>query len=326
MVNLNELIEQYYLDNYFKRKYEPFTIFIDYEKTTIYKNDMKSSFSYKHLHNPQISYHLAKDLLNKQYISKLNNFFNDKFPYLTIIGLYEKDGTICESVNIILYKNDLIYALSEALNKKLFFLNTEEQEIYNNLIKLCDLNKLLEDYKNQSYTTTIDNEIYSIPVNSFFDQLLSLPDKNFDDFFNDEEQTIEQIPKKYFLYMLVRFFQEKNITTKYFLPQIESRLKMISKHEKIDFQAVNRIPIPDLNYLNDIHVNKELELAVLKDINPQFNPLEKAIFIYIKLCKILKYDEKYYLYCSIPLNDLINYHYKKSYINKITPTNNNSVC
>ena len=68
-----------------------------------------------------------------------------------------------------------------------------------------------------------------------------------------------------------------------------------------------------------MEINKELKERVLKDMPVDLNDMEKAIYIYIKLCKILSYKTSYYA------------HYLKdngweNRICNITPNNNEVVC
>ncbi len=46
---------------------------------------------------------------------------------------------------------------------------------------------------------------------------------------------------------------------------------------------------------HEVHVNDSLKNSVLNSVPKEFNTLEKALYIYSKLCQILSYDSMYYL-------------------------------
>ena len=47
------------------------------------------------------------------------------------------------------------------------------------------------------------------------------------------------------------------------------------------------------SYLKKTKINEEFKKIILKDIPKEFNDIEKSFLIYIKMCSILDYDERY---------------------------------
>jgi len=71
-------------------------------------------------------------------------------------------------------------------------------------------------------------------------------------------------------------------------------------------------------------VSNELRNAVIDGMPEEYTTLEKAIYIYIKLCKLLTYDEEFYVFKDY--KQYTEKHGKIDSIRKITPDNNGVTC
>ena len=71
-------------------------------------------------------------------------------------------------------------------------------------------------------------------------------------------------------------------------------------------------------------MNQELLDYLLKDINAYQTKLEKAIYLYIKLCKLFTYDEVFYIMNY--QGDITSYYENFDNIKSVTLTNNKVVC
>lgn len=71
-------------------------------------------------------------------------------------------------------------------------------------------------------------------------------------------------------------------------------------------------------------MNQELLDYLLKDINAYQTKLEKAIYLYIKLCKLFTYDELFYIMNY--QGDITNYYENFDNIKSVSLTNNKVVC
>ena len=71
-------------------------------------------------------------------------------------------------------------------------------------------------------------------------------------------------------------------------------------------------------------INEELRTAVYQDMPDYTDPLMKATYIYIKLCKLLSYDEAFY--AANQKGKIAEFHENREHLSEITPTNNNVVC
>lgn len=89
-------------------------------------------------------------------------------------------------------------------------------------------------------------------------------------------------------------------------------------------QNVDKFRVNELKNKNqvahNININANLKKEILDSVPSEFNLLEKAIYIYIKLCQILSYDPIYYF------NDKTLSHGEVSNIINYDSTNNKVVC
>ncbi len=202
----------------------------------------------------------------------------------------------------------------------------KEHEINDNIINRYQILKKCVSFLtfknniiNKKYNINIENKNYSIDIEKFI-EFLELPDIKYELYINHKQ--IYGIKKEHFLYALCSFFKENEIIYKYELPdKFKKRYEEIENYKKIDFESTNKNY--DNNELNkEIIINKELKNAILKNIPSNFNNLEKAIYIYIIMCKTLTYDEEY----LVSFKNSIDKHKNIGYINTISPTNNKVVC
>lgn len=80
----------------------------------------------------------------------------------------------------------------------------------------------------------------------------------------------------------------------------------------------------DNAYLDKIVINEKLKSNILSDMPTTYTDLEKAIYVYIKLCKTLTYDEEFY--SNNQRGMIAEIHQDVKRINTVTPENNKIVC
>lgn len=89
------------------------------------------------------------------------------------------------------------------------------------------------------------------------------------------------------------------------------------KKDKINYQGLD---------IKQIVINQELKDKILEDINLFKNDLEKAIYIYIKMCKILTYDDEFFAVEQDDSYEIVRGHKDILNIKNITLKNNKIVC
>lgn len=260
-------------------------IFITYEQYDKYIHSEKIGIK-------NISVALLYDLLDNDYFyNYVLDLFNENIDCLLIV--YVKSN----GVNNIdkYYKMDILNALSIVISNDKLLLNDGRLLRFKQLISNISYEVFRKKYIDDSFSYIIDEKEVKIPVSLMID-FLECSNEEYNRFFNFENSdNIIGIPKEYFIYSLIKFFRSNNIFEKYYIPkEIKDRYMELLGSKKIDFQALNKMnKINNVNSENII-LNKELETIVLEDVPENLNKLEKSIYIYLKLCDLLTYDEEFY--------------------------------
>lgn len=184
------------------------------------------------------------------------------------------------------------------------FLNTFDKIIFNlpedllekhqQLAKSMSFDNYIDNHIEDTYNIEIDGKNYDIKVSDIIN-FLKLDSSKYDEIMSNESGLLFGIPKSEFIYAVSCYFKENKIVNNYVLDELFlKRLTSIDKSEQIDIEAYNKFnSIDDFNFEN-ICVNEELKNYILNDIPQNLNTLEKAIYVYIKMCKTLTYDEEFY--------------------------------
>lgn len=268
--------------------------------------------------NKEISVELLKRLLQyPYYYDYVDRLITNEIKSINVSYLIHGDTGGSITIN----KINLIIGLEKAMiNYPDLF--TEEDEIKLENIKNKISSKLLmNEYSNAKMKLTIDGKIYIIPFNSILG-LLMMSDQEFQDFCN--RRSLSEIPNSHLIYATKFFIDKKNIFEEYLFP--ENVIKRFNDNllEIIDIQALNtHLETTDTLY-NEIELEPELEQHLLTGIPDTADDLEKAIFIYIKMCKTFTYDDEYYVLNQV--GERTNKHRELEYVQQLSLANNVLVC
>ncbi len=268
--------------------------------------------------NKEISVELLKRLLQyPYYYDYVDRLITNEIKSINVSYLIHGDTGGSITIN----KINLIIGLEKAMiNYPDLF--TEEDEIKLENIKNKMSSKLLmNEYSNAKMKLTIDGKIYIIPFNSILG-LLMMSDQEFQDFCN--RRSLSEIPNSHLIYATKFFIDKKNIFEEYLFP--ENVIKRFNDNllEIIDIQALNtHLETTDTLY-NEIELEPELEQHLLTGIPDTADDLEKAIFIYIKMCKTFTYDDEYYVLNQV--GERTNKHRELEYVQQLSLANNVLVC
>lgn len=125
-------------------------------------------------------------------------------------------------------------------------------------------------------------------------------------------QNFFNIPKE--IYDMIN----KNATTLYdkyhkeYVRYVDQRYEFKSLFGINDTRIIRKVDEPDWN------INKELTEAVYKDMPQDLSIEEKALYIYIKLCQELEYNEEYF-YRNKGITDQFNSDFSQEYLESIKP-------
>lgn len=247
-------------------------------------------------------------------------------PYFDMLKSIIKDGFSNVKINVN-GQNTLLYNISYLVKRYDSLLMDEDTEDrdFDRILSLRDLtnlDKFISKFKNKSFTVTIDNFEYKIKFKDIIECLL-LSDNDYKLFLNGYRDN--KIPIDCFLYAVQLYMSLYEIDKKYVLPDhVLRRLNTISSSNEVDIEAINKIGNTTDCRLRDVYVDQNFANGILKSIPKDLSQLEKAIYLYILLCKTLTYDPVYFAYDQTGERNAK--HRSINYISKINKRNNRVVC
>ena len=264
---------------------------------------------------------LKKICKDKKYYDYCYKYFKDIIKEFRVSYIVNGDTGSSLSYN----KSSIIKGLKYLIDNNLITLTEEEQNKINKLNEIISFDKFNEKYNNKTYTVEVDNNNYIIPIKEIID-FMNISNEELINICNNQDiKTINTIPKTHFIYASIKFLRENKITKNYLVPNnIETNYYDILSLQRIDLESLNKHLETEDTLYEKIEISKDLKQEILKDMKNDYNPLEKAIYIYIKMCKLLTYDDEYFADNQKGKSALK--HKDTNYINTITTNNNRIVC
>lgn len=190
-------------------------------------------------------------------------------------------------------KIPFLEAIEVARDKGLIKLNRITYSRYKTLLDLISYGILKKQLQNKTIQAKVDGITYNIPANKII-EFLELDTKTLDDYINTPNRK-GSISKEAFLYIVRRFIIREELIDNFIFPKnIEKRITDIVNYEILDFESQNTYLSDENSLTSKTNLNPELIEAITKDIPANYSTLEKAIFIYIKMCKILSYNDEFF--------------------------------
>lgn len=190
-------------------------------------------------------------------------------------------------------KIPFLEAIEVARDKGLIKLNRITYSRYKTLLDLISYGILKKQLQNKTIQTKVDGITYNIPANKII-EFLELDTKTLDDYINTPNRK-GSISKEAFLYIVRRFIIREELMDNFIFPEnIEKRITDIVNYEILDFESQNTYLSDENSLTSKTNLNPELIEAITKYIPANYSTLEKAIFIYIKMCKILSYNDEFF--------------------------------
>ncbi len=190
-------------------------------------------------------------------------------------------------------KIPFLEAIEVARDKGLIKLNRITYSRYKTLLDLISYGILKKQLQNKTIQAKVDGITYNIPANKII-EFLELDTKTLNDYINTPNRK-GSISKEAFLYIVRRFIIREELMDNFIFPKnIEKRITDIVNYEILDFESQNTYLSDENSLTSKTNLNPELIEAITKDIPANYSTLEKAIFIYIKMCKILSYNDEFF--------------------------------
>lgn len=192
------------------------------------------------------------------------------------------------------------------------------------IVNKTSLKALIETVKDDSIHRIIDGNDVTVSCHDIFSFLQSSKE-TFENFFEDLDEPIYGISKYYFAYLINEFIFVSAIYDDYILPKdMIFRINLLTNPQAIDIEALNSIRRTYDPTLPFTKIHPELKSAILENMDNNLSDLEKAIYVYIKLCKTLTYDDEFY---AVNQQGIVALRHENPEMTaNITPTNNKAVC
>jgi len=160
-----------------------------------------------------------------------------------------------------------------------------------NLKKKTSFDYFYNKNLNKNYEIVLDGENIVFPIKNIIDCLVD--DNLFKKLINDEK-TIFNMEKERFVYIVDEYFESNNIFKNYNAPsKVKKRFDYLE--DNFDISAFNMITETIDNFVSEVTLNEEFQKNILGDMPLDLEDVQKAIYIYIKLCKSLVYDEEFFV-------------------------------
>ena len=195
-------------------------------------------------------------------------------------------------------------------------------ESFKEISSVEDLNQM---YGERTFNLTVDGKKVELPFQELL-SLLTMPQKEYNGFiknFNASEHNGLSLEE--YLYSFTMFIENEDVFLKaYFDDKQIQRFENIFAFNVVDFQSINELTETNNPLLPETFVSPELHQAVLGKMPEQYDDLQKAQYIYLKMCQLLTYDTEFYaVHQTGPKAEK---HKSINYVKGITPDNNQAVC
>ena len=228
-----------------------------------------------------------------------------------------------ESINS---KSDLVRGLI-ALEEsgQLGELSDTEKERLDEFKELTATRAFAEKMHDTTYETEVDGKSVTLPVDNIITFLNLSPDDLKRICTTDPDGKIGQLSKPEFAYAASEYLKKNKVTENYVLPDnIEKRIGFLTSGQYIDFSAVNKLMETKDTLYEKVELNPDLHDAIIEKMPEGISRLEKAAYIYAKMCTILTYDNRFM--AANQKGEAAEKHKSLDYVSQISPENNEVVC
>lgn len=264
---------------------------------------------------------LKKLITNPRYLKHVKELFSGDISEL-FIGTIQ-NGKFLNPIKI--NRLQIVHGISKLIQKGELKLSKEEEETFRYLKYLTSYDSYIQNNKNELFSIYIDGNKYSISIPDII-SFMNLSEDDFQELCkNPKIEELHGMKKEYFIYAVAKYFSCTKDSKKYELAfSFKSRYCDIIFSRFIDIEAINKFlevndPIAESAIISD-----ELKDSILSNIPVDIPDLQKAIYVYIKMCKLLTYNTEYFAVAQV--GEATLKHKNVSYITQINTQNNEVIC
>ena len=305
------------MDEYTKQILQEYPDYKEYLKDilVISPEEMKELLSNK------LNYKLlvTKFLRNPRYRNYLFRVFKGDFPEIKICHFVNEDLSNC----ITLTKINFLEQVFKLQKEKSIKFTDEDLKLISRLKKYVTYDSFIKDYKDKDIDCFIEGEHYHVLGRDIID-FIELPEATYQKLIS-ENAPFRNIRLDYMFYIVSNFFINNDIDANYVFPEdLKKKINNITLFKDYDFESINETYKDVNSSASKTHIDQNLEAAILSGMEEDYTLLEKAIYIYLKMCNILTYNDEYY--ASEQLGKHLDKHRDINYLSSINLQNREAVC
>ena len=260
---------------------------------------------------------LSQEGLYRYLITNMDNEFS-----LAARLDYFEAGEIKDS--IIINRADFSRFLHELKTADLTYQQRMRIALITNITSLFSLER---KFQNDDHIAVLDGEVVKVEVPKLL-SILTMKQDAFNMFLNDKLPL--SYSKEIMVYMLNDFIKRNRILEKYHLPKdVLKRYLDLESQKLVDYEAINKnlkandTDLAGNSLIDEVVINEELLKEIFKYKKDTYSNLEMAMYIYVRLCELLSYDQGYYAspktddkktiqnikYVNLKFNNVTNYEF-----------------
>lgn len=190
---------------------------------------------------------------------------------------------------------NIMEAMNKMVEEQKLTLTPESKERYEILKNIGSFSNYVDKHVDDQYELEIDGVSYQVPVG----RLITLMKMDNDEFAemceNAEVSEIEGITKTQYVYMAYRYFLDNDLLNKFEVgKEIRDKYRDIKNFARVDFQAFDKLLETKDTLYKEIELDKDFHDYIMNGMPDGATDIEKAVFVYLKMCRTLSYDEEFY--------------------------------
>lgn len=278
----------------------------------------------------------SRTILTSQYevsVEFLNTILNDDYYYEEVFKKFRESNENI-TITFLVYgdlgasisysKVSIVEGIEELIRIKDIKLNDKVKRRIDRLKYCTSFDRYVEDHINEVFYITIDLKDYQFPVKDLL-YILQMPNEEFERICKfPSVKEVKGYPKEHIIYAAYKMAKKHHITRNYIAPLISYKVNNNEAYQIIDLQAINQFLTTTDSLYKKIKLNKELEKHILSNLPEDASLLEKAIYIYIKMCKTFTYDDEYFSTGQVGYST--KRHKSVNHLSDISLENNEIVC